>query len=94
VKKNSTNGCFRLLIYLHTNKTIHNALYVFDKWGKYLRYKKMQYNYSKKMFTRRAKPVGMIGDPDNQLPGNWSSTVFVLEQPRQNLHFSALNGLY
>jgi len=54
----------------------------------------MQYNYSKKMFTRRAEPVGMIGDPDNQLPGNWSSTVFVLEQPRQNLHFSALNGLY
>ena len=29
-----TNGCFRLRIYLRTNKTlIRNSLYVFDKWG-------------------------------------------------------------
>jgi hypothetical protein len=48
----------------------------------------MQYNYSKKMFIRRAKPVRMIGDPDNQRPDNWSSTAFVLEQPKHNLHFS------
>jgi hypothetical protein len=33
VKKNSTNGYFRLHIYLCTNKTlIHNSFYVFDKW--------------------------------------------------------------
>jgi len=32
----STNGCFRLHIYLRTNKTvIHNSLHVFDKWGKF-----------------------------------------------------------
>jgi hypothetical protein len=39
-----------------------------------LSYKKM-YNYSKKMFTRRAKPVRMIDDPDNQRPDKWSSPV-------------------
>jgi len=27
------------------------------------------------MFTRRAKPVRMIGDPNNQRPDKWSSTV-------------------
>jgi hypothetical protein len=33
----STNSCFRLHIYLHTNKTlIHNSLYVFDSLGKNL----------------------------------------------------------
>jgi hypothetical protein len=26
-------------------------------------------------FTRRAKPIRIIGDPDNQLPDKWSSTV-------------------
>jgi len=37
----------------------------------------MQYNYySKEMFTRRAKPIQIIGDPDNQRPDKWSSTVF------------------
>ena len=44
LKKNSTNGCFRLHIYLHTNKTlIYNSLYVFDKWGggEFLRRKRM-----------------------------------------------------
>jgi hypothetical protein len=34
VIKSSTNGCFRLYIYLLTNKTlIHNPLCVFDNWG-------------------------------------------------------------
>ena len=34
-QKNSTNGCFRLHIYLRTNKTlIHNPLHSFDKWGR------------------------------------------------------------
>ena len=27
------------------------------------------------MFTRRAKPIRKIGDPDNQHPNEWSSTV-------------------
>ena len=31
----STNGCFRLLIYLRTNKILkHNSYYVFDNRGK------------------------------------------------------------
>ena len=44
--------------------------------GKYLSHKKMQYNYSKNMFTGRANPNRLIGDPDNQRPDKWSSTVF------------------
>ena len=35
VEKISTNSCFRIHIYLRTNKTFkHNSLYVFDKQGK------------------------------------------------------------
>ena len=38
----STNGCFRLHIYLRKNKTLlHNSLYVVDNWGKHLSYKEM-----------------------------------------------------
>jgi len=48
----SMNSCFRLYIYLGTNKTlIHNSLYAFDNWGKNLSHKTMYYNYRKKMFT-------------------------------------------
>ena len=80
VEKNCTNGSLRLHIYLLTNTTlIHNSLCVFDSWGENLSHKKVQYSYSKKMFTRRAKPFRIIGDPDNQRPDKWSSTV---------LHFS------
>ena len=43
--------------------------------GKNLSHKKMWYIYSKKMFTRRAKSIRIIGDPGNQLPDKWSSTV-------------------
>ena len=35
----------------------------------------MQYNYSKKVFTGRAKPIRIIGSPDKQLPDSWSFTV-------------------
>ena len=80
VEKNSTNGSFRLHIYLRTNTTlIHNFLYVFDSWGTNLNHKEMQSNYSKKMFTRIAKPFRITGDPDNRRPDKWSSIV---------LHFS------
>jgi hypothetical protein len=76
VGNNSKNGCFRLHIYLRITKTlVHNSLYVFDKQGKNLSHKKMQYSYSKKMFTGRAETIWIIGDPDNQLPYKWSSTV-------------------
>jgi hypothetical protein len=38
-----------------------------------------RYNsYSKKMFSGNAKPIRIIGSPDNQLPDKWSSTVFKL----------------
>ena len=33
---------------------MHNALYVFENWDKNLSHKKLQYSYSKKMFTWRA----------------------------------------
>jgi len=42
--------------------------YMYLATGKNLGHKKMQYNYSKKKFTRRVKPIRIIGDPDNQLP--------------------------
>ena len=29
-------------------------------------------------FTRRTKPIRIIGDPDNQLPDEWSSIVTVI----------------
>jgi hypothetical protein len=43
--------------------------------GKNLSSKMMQYNYSEKMITRRAKQIRIIGDPVNQRPDKWSSTV-------------------
>ena len=38
----------------------------------------MCYNYSKKMFTGRAKPIRIIGDPDSQRPDEWSYTVYLV----------------
>jgi hypothetical protein len=56
VEKKSTNGCFKLHIYLPRNKIlIHNSLYVFDNWGENLCHKKMQYIYTKKMFTPKGQ---------------------------------------
>ena len=52
------NGCFRLHIYLRTNKTIHNSLYVFDNWGKNLSHKRINKIYSKQIFTERANRSG------------------------------------
>ena len=43
--------------------------------GEKLCHKKMQYNYSKKMFTRRAKPIRIIGDLDSHRPNKWSYNV-------------------
>ena len=31
-------------------------------------HKKIQYSYSKEMLMGRAKPIRIIGSPDNQLP--------------------------
>jgi hypothetical protein len=57
-KKKLYERLFRLHIYLRTNNTlIRNSLYEFDSCGKNLSHKKMQYNYSTKMFTRKAKPI-------------------------------------
>ena len=57
-KKNFYKRLFRLHIYLHTIKTvIHNSLHVFEIWGKNVIHRKMEYNYSTKMFTRKATPI-------------------------------------
>jgi len=40
-----------------------------------------------KIFTRRAKPNRIIGDPDNQLPDKWSS--IVLENWSRYANFSS-----
>jgi hypothetical protein len=42
---------------------------------KNLSHKRMQYNYSMKMFTGRAKPIRIIGNRDNQFPDKWSFVV-------------------
>ena len=62
-----------ILICVQIKKLTHSSLCVFDNCGKKLSYKKLQYSYS--IFTRRAKPIRIIGDPDNQLPDKWSSTL-------------------
>jgi hypothetical protein len=36
------------------------------------------------MFTGRAKPIRIIGDPGNHLPDNWISTGFYVEIPLLN----------
>ena len=75
-KQISTKGCFRLHIYLRTNKTItHNSLHVFDNWGNNLSHEKILYSYSREMFTGRAKPFRIIGNPVNHRPDKWSSTI-------------------
>ena len=39
--------------------------------GNNLSYKQMQYNYSKKMFARRDKPIQIIGNPTNHCLNKW-----------------------
>jgi len=46
--------------------------------GENVKTTKMQYNYGKEMFTGRAKPIRIIGGPDNQRPDDRSSTVVKL----------------
>ena len=72
VDKNSTNGCFRLHIYLRTNKTLYVTPYMYLTAGGKICHKTMLYSYSREMFTGRAKTIRIIGDPDN-----WSSTALV-----------------
>jgi len=37
---------------------------------------KKRYNYSRNIFSGRAKLFRIIGGPDNQLPDKWSSTAY------------------
>jgi hypothetical protein len=37
------------------------------------------------MFTRRSKPVRIIGDPDNQRPDKWSSIVYYMDKNNATL---------
>ena len=55
-------------------------------WGNTLSHKKMQYNCSKKMFSGRAKPIWIIGDP-----GKCSSTVIVHISHITQSHETALH---
>ena len=48
---------------------------MFLRIGEKFGHKKISYNYSKKMFIRRAKPIQIIGDPVNQRPDKRSSSV-------------------
>jgi hypothetical protein len=65
-----------IFVSLQKKTLIHNFLCIFENLGKNSSHKKMHYNYSKKMFTGRAKQTRIIGEPDNQRPDKWSSTVF------------------
>jgi hypothetical protein len=78
VGKKNTNCCFRLHIYPRTNNTVIHMYFLICIWklGEILNPNGMSYTYSKKMFTRRAEPIRASGDPDNQRPDKWSSTVF------------------
>jgi len=65
---------------------IHKSLYVFDNMGENLSHEEMQYNYSKKTFSGRAKPIRIIGVPDV-----WSSTVIVHISHITKSHETALH---
>jgi len=39
----------------------------------------MYYNYGEKMFTRKAKPIQINGEPDKQRPDKWSSTTPLIQ---------------
>jgi hypothetical protein len=51
-------------------------MYLTTGGGGDLSHKKMYRIYSTKMFTGRAKPIRIIGDPDNHRPDKWSYTVY------------------
>jgi hypothetical protein len=42
-----------------------------------LSHTKLQYSYSKEMFSGRAKSIRIIGGPDNQRPDKRSYTIFI-----------------
>jgi hypothetical protein len=70
MEKISKNSCFRLHIYLHTNKTlIHNSLRVFDSWRRNLRH-----DICSTIAVRKCLPESQA-DPDNQRPVQWRFTV-------------------
>lgn len=47
---------------------------------------KKRYNYSKKMFKGRAKPMRKTDDPDNQSLDKWSSTVLTHTYIHNHVH--------
>ena len=74
-KKISTNSCFRLHIYLHTNKMlIHNSLCVFDNWGNFQAIKRCSPITVRKC-VQEGPPFQIISDLDIQNPDTWSSTI-------------------
>jgi hypothetical protein len=84
VETNSTHCYFRLHIYLHINTTL--ILFFICIWQLTKnRCHKNMYNYSKTMFPWRAKLIRIIGDPDNQLPAKWSSTLRPISYKSDNI---------
>ena len=49
--------------------------------GEECKSKDLYCKYSKKIFARTAKPIRIIGQPNNQLSNKWSSTVLVITNP-------------
>jgi hypothetical protein len=43
--------------------------------GDNVSHKKVQYSYNKEMFSGRTKQTRIIGEPDNQHPDKWISTL-------------------
>jgi hypothetical protein len=68
-KRNSAKGYFRHIFTYVQIKHSYTIPYMYmTTEEENSSHEKMYYNYSKKMSTRRAKPIQIIGDPDNQRP--------------------------
>ena len=66
-------------IYVHI-KHKYTIPYMYLTDGGNLSHKKMQYHYSKERFSGRVKQIRIIGQPDNERPDKWSSTVLAASQ--------------
>jgi len=79
-KQISTNVCFRLRIYLRTNKTlIHNSFYIMDSWGwgEDQAIKRCSTFTVRKIFPEVPNLARVIGNMDNQETDEWDSAVLI-----------------
>ena len=61
-----------------------NSLHVFAKRGKYLSHKRMQYDYSTKMFTEMAKPIRISGVLIPSRGREFKNVTALISQTRHN----------